>query len=515
MSQGLTRQQIYDRIKASSKDSYVLEEMKRLGFWDNSAVPTITETLIVKEAELNKELQGLLEKDRKYSNQEAMLREMRKNRMKQAKEKREATKQKNEQIRKDKADKWSKTILKEVIYLGENVSAGLNNTQSNKALLQQFKLPFFDNVTSLAKAIGIDLASLKYLTFHRKVSQHSHYHSFEVDKKSGGKRKISAPKPKLKQLQLWILENILDKIILQEHVHGFVKQKSIVTNAMPHVGKDLLINIDLKDFFPTISYKRVKGLFAKLGYSEQIATILALACTQANTDEVSMDGVKYFVQNGERFLPQGSPASPAISNIIVYKLDKRIYGLAQKLGFAYSRYADDLSFSSNKENEKNVAQLLYFVNKIIESEDFIIHPDKTHIMRAKSQQKVTGIVVNQKLNVEKQKLKKFRALLHNIEINGWQNQQWGKAVHLINAIEGYINFVNMVNPVKAQQFKNQLRVINQKHGSPVVNIISDTKAKVDESKNIYLEKGVDSDQIIEEKPPTNINNSQSDWWNLF
>uniref|UniRef100_A0AAU6WR92 RNA-directed DNA polymerase n=1 Tax=Chryseobacterium endophyticum TaxID=1854762 RepID=A0AAU6WR92_9FLAO len=129
--------------------------------------------------------------------------------------------------------------------------------------------------------------------------------------------------------QQWILDNILNRLPVEDVAHGFVSGKSIVTNAAPHLGKAVIINIDLKDFFPSISYKRVKGLFSKLGYSEQLSTIFALICTQAHTEEVLIDGLTYFVQKGERFLPQGSPASPAISNMISYKLDKRLQGLAK------------------------------------------------------------------------------------------------------------------------------------------------------------------------------------------
>src|SRR5690606_31416208 len=118
-------------------------------------------------------------------------------------------------------------------------------------------------------------------------------------KKTGGLRTISAPMPRLKRAQYWILSNILEPINLHGDAHGFVKQRSIVTNAQAHVGKDVVINIDLQDFFPTVSYPRVKGFFHQLGYSEHVATILALLCTEAETQEVELDGHTWFVSNGE------------------------------------------------------------------------------------------------------------------------------------------------------------------------------------------------------------------------
>ncbi|NDV58428.1 retron St85 family RNA-directed DNA polymerase [Bacteroides sp. 519] len=519
MSEKSTRQQIYDRIRMTSKDSYILEEMKRLGFWDSSDVPSLSETLIKRESEVNKELTSLLEKDRKYRNQEALLREMRKERMKKAKEKREETKLRNKKKRLDKAAKWKSMQEHQVIYLGKDVSAGLNNTETNEALLNKNNLPVFKSLTDLGQSMQLELSNLRYLLFQRKVSRQTHYYNFEIPKKSGGKRKISAPKRRMKALQLWVLNNILDRIAIGEQAHGFIKQRSIVTNAGPHTGKDIVINIDLKDFFPSIDYKRVKGLFHKLGYSEQMATIFALICTQAETETVAMDGVTYYVQKGKRILPQGSPASPAISNLIAYKLDKKVKGLADKLGFRYTRYADDLSFSTDKGNEKNIASLLHFVGKIIKSEGLTINPEKTHIMRSGAQQKVTGIVVNEKLNVERKQLHNFRALLHNIETNGWNGQKWGRADNVMHSIEGYIHFIKMVNPEKSIRFGEQLTRIVEKHGLPLVEEKTCTKQDIAPKQVVQVEEPLKPEPTIQpgqkQEDSNKKTSSTDDWWNIF
>ncbi len=503
MSEQLSRQQIYDRIRSTSKDSYILEEMQRLGFWELSASPSLSETIIKREASLTQELNKLLEQDRKYSDHESMLKEMRKTRMKAAKAKREETKQKHKQKRQEKAESWKKTQLEQIIFLGKGVSGGLHKALSDLNLLQKFDLPIFDSAFDLANKMNLDIPALRYLLYQRRVSKINHYHIFEIPKKSGGKRRISAPKRRLKEIQLWVMDTILNRLPVSDVVHGFIKNCSIVTNAKPHLNKDIVINVDLKDFFPSISYNRVKGLFHKMGYSEQLSTIFGLICTQSDTEEVMIDNVRYYVQKGERVLPQGSPASPAISNLIAYKMDRKIVGLAAKLNFEYTRYADDLSFSAPKGSEKNIAKLLYFIKKIIESEGFVMHPDKTHIMRRGAQQKVTGVVVNDKLNVERNKLRKFRALLHNIETRGWKDQQWGKAKHLINAIEGYIHFIQMVNPDKGKQFKEKLAKIIEIHGYPEI-----TKPSVKR-------------EIVEEVLPEIIlredskDSSKNDWWNIL
>ncbi len=504
MSEQLSKQQIYDRIRATSKDSYILEEMQRLGFWQSEAEPTLSEILIRQEANIEKELNELLAQDRKFSDKEAMLQEMRKARMKAAKEKRIETKLNQEKKLQEKAEKWKLLQQQQILYLGETVSKGLNFIENDSEFLKKYNLPAFEDSLALAKSMQIDLKALQYLAYNRKVSKINHYHTFEAAKKSGGKRKIAAPKAKLKEVQTWILENILYKIPYNDEAHGFIKERSIVTNANPHLNKDIVINIDLKDFFPTITHKRVKGLFHKMGYSEQLSTILSLLCTYADTDEINLDGITYYVQSSERKLPQGSPASPAISNLIVYKMDKKINGLAKKLNFTYTRYADDMSFSTTKENSANVSKLLYFSKKIIESEGFTIHPDKIHIMRKGMQQKVTGVVVNEKLNVDRIQLRKFRALLHDIEINGWKDQKWGKAIHLINAIDGYINYIYMVNPEKGKLFKQKLKDILNKHGQP--NIIKTANMEKEVSVNI---------PVLEEIKEVSIDPKPENWWNIF
>jgi len=509
MPDKLTRQQIYDRIRATSKDSYILEEMQRLGFWETTEKPSLPELLIKRETELNKELQELLAKDRKFGNPEAMLKEMRLARMKKAKEKREETKLKNEQKRSEKARQWESLQQGQIIYLGADVSKGLNRTKNNTEQLQKYNLPIFSNVVELSQQMNVSLGDLRYLLYNRKVSKITHYHIFEIPKKSGGKRVISAPKKKLKFLQHWVLHSILDCLPMPEQAHGFRKERSIVTNAQPHIGKDIVINVDLKDFFPSIGYKRVKGLFEALGYSEQLAIIFALICTQPDMETVRLDGINYYVQKGERFLPQGSPASPAISNLIVYKMDKRIKGLADKLGFCYTRYADDLTFSCIKSNEKNIRRLLYFLNEIVISEGFALHPDKTHIMRKGNRQKVTGIVVNQKQNVERSQLRKFRALLHNIDTKGWNGQQWGSTDQVIYAIEGYINFVKMVNPEKGMRFTEQLQRITEKHGYPITGQKTEGPVEIPETKKISKETPI----IPPENKKTNADNE--DWWNIL
>ncbi|NSL86675.1 RNA-directed DNA polymerase [Chitinophaga sp. Mgbs1] len=462
MAEGLTRQQLYDRIRASSKEEYILEEMTRLGFWArNTTQPSPSETLIRKEGELRRELNELLAEKQKYRNRERMLADMRKERMQKAKDKRAETKKRNEEKRREKAAAWVVQKNLNIVYLGEEVSAGLNKNVSDEAQLKKFCLPVFNDAVALANAMGITIGKLRFLAFNRKVATGTHYQRFAIPKKSGGTRVISAPMPQLKAAQHWILEHILYKIENGKAAHGFVPGKSIVTNAAPHVGQDLVINMDLRDFFPSIPYKRVKGLFCKLGYSEQVATILALICTEPEVDEVMLDNRKYYVAKTDRHLPQGAPTSPAITNLICFKLDRRFEGLAAKYGYVYTRYADDMTFSVKGDAADKAGQVIWAVKQVVKEEGFTLHPDKLKVMRKGDKREVTGIVVNEKLSIDRDTLHKFRALLHQISKTGLAGKHWGKG-NIISSMEGFANYVYMVKPEQGAKLKATLATLLQR-----------------------------------------------------
>jgi len=298
----------------------------------------------------------------------------------------------------------------------------------------------------LAALLGIPLARLRWLTFHRGAVTLVHYHRYSIPKKTGGVRAISAPKPSLAKVQRWILQNLLDRLAAGPHAHGFVVGRSIVTNATPHVGKRVVVNLDLKDFFPTVTFPRVKGLFKKLGYSESVAACIALLCTEPPRVPVVLDGKTYRVAVGARVLPQGACTSPAITNLLCTRLDRRIAALAKKLGFTYTRYADDLTLSTQ---EGHIGTVLKTVRKILADEGFIENPKKTHIMRSGRRQEVTGVTVNDKLTVPRVEARELRAILHNAAKHGLESQNRHKHPAFASYLRGRVAFVTMVDPSKA------------------------------------------------------------------
>jgi RNA-directed DNA polymerase len=225
------------------------------------------------------------------------------------------------------------------------------------------------------------------------------------------------------------------------------------------------INLDLENFFPSISYRRVKGIFGSLGYSEAVSTIFGLICTESDLTQIEMDGRNYYIAQTERHLPQGAPSSPALTNILCRRLDRRLQGLANSRGFTYTRYADDLTFSTtNPEKLRDVGNILQGVGSIVAHEGLTVHPDKTRVLRQSQQQEVTGVVVNEKLNVDRATLKRFRATLYQIEKDGLAGKRWGKGEDVLMSIEGFANYVAMVNPAKGIEFLAKVKQIRKLYG---------------------------------------------------
>jgi retron-type reverse transcriptase len=454
-----TREELYARIRQVGREEFILEEMIRYGFWPaEGQIPNDPADEIRRKGELERELTELRREANQLYNMESLRKRMLKERLAQSKLKRQETKERRERERLAKAQAWREKKGQEIIYLGEEVSAGLNNTQGDREKLENYGLPVLNTPEEIAQAMGISVGELRFLAFNRKTANISHYIRFKIPKKTGGERLISAPMPRLKRLQQWILKQILEKLPIHPNAHGFCLNRSIVSNAQPHVGSEIVINFDLKDFFPSISYRRVKGLFKSFGYSELAATIFALLSTEADREKVELDGVIYYVALEERYLPQGSPASPALTNLLCRCLDRRLTTMAEKQGFVYTRYADDLTFSSSQDNPR-VCNLLRGTETIVQQEGLMINQEKTRILRRGRQQEVTGIVVNDKLSVDRKTLKKFRALLYQIEKEGLEGKTWGKSSDIVASIKGFANFVAMVSPEKGAKLKEQIQAI--------------------------------------------------------
>ena len=311
----------------------------------------------------------------------------------------------------------------------------------------------FDGIKTrneLADFLNVSRKQLSYILYVKGIN--NLYTSFEIHKKNGGVRKINAPREELKDIQRKLTEAIhrhmKKKSKKKNNIsHAFELDKSIITNAEVHRNKRLVLNIDLKDFFGSIHFGRVRGFFNKNNkflLPIEVATVLAqISCFEGK-------------------LPQGAPCSPIISNLICEILDYRISKISKKYRLDYTRYADDLTFSTNDKNFLGLQNEFYIeITQELIRAGFSINEDKKRLQLKDSRQVVTGIVVNKMLNVNRDFYKETRAMAHQLYkqgefvING--------EVASLNQLEGRFAFINQLtrynnnkNGMKPKSFRNLL-----------------------------------------------------------
>jgi RNA-directed DNA polymerase len=374
-----------------------------------------------------------------------------------------AQKKRETEVRKEqRAAEVLRRKAEDILYLGPGVSSFLSDRRSHIEALKERGLPLLSTPADVARAMDLKVPELRFLCFHSEASEHPHYAYFEIPKRSSGKRLLAAPQPRLASAQAWVLHNVLEKLSTEEPAHGFIKGRSTVTCALPHVGRDLVVNLDLSEFFPTISIGRVRGVFRRLGYSPAVATLFALLCTEAPRTPAVFEGRRYWVAVGPRALPQGACTSPALSNQIVKKLDRRLAGMSKKHGFSYTRYADDLTFSAPPGKRAELPLFLARVRHIVDEEGFALNPKKGRIQRAARRQSVTGIVVNQKPSVPREEVRTLRAILHQAKKTGLAAQNREGLPHFEAHLAGRIAYLHMVDPARAAPFRAALSELTGK-----------------------------------------------------
>ncbi len=377
--------------------------------------------------------------------------------VKRSKEEREALEQRKKaeaaQRRRLQAEAVAQRRASDIVFLGRGVSRRLADREAHVDRLERLGLPVLAEPSEVAEALGISIPRLRWLAFHNEAATRVHYVRFTVPKKSGGVRELSAPHRSLSAAQQWILNNILARVPVHDAAHGFVGGRSTVTNAAPHTGKRVVLNADLKDFFPTITLPRVRGVFENLGYSPAAATILALLCTEAPRRPMEYAGKRYEVATGPRALPQGACTSPALSNLVVRRLDSRLSGIAAKLDWTYTRYADDLTLSADGEAGDKVGYLLARIRHIVQDEGFAVNESKTRVQRPNTAQSVTGLVVNRRVAVPRSTVRRLRAILHRARWEGLAAQNRQGRLHFEAWLRGMIAYVCMVHPEQGQKLK--------------------------------------------------------------
>ena len=337
--------------------------------------------------------------------------------------------------------------------------------------LRSKKLPYIYDIDHFCNFSNFSSKQVRLFLSNKEKA----YSTFKIPKKNGSLREINAPSKKMKDIQRWILDYILYRLNAGNFAHGFVPERSILTNASVHVGQDLVLGIDIKDYFPSISFRSVYYIFKSAGYTKKIAWSLADLCT-------------YHWK-----LPQGAPSSPMLANLATVTLDYEIDKYCTRRNFRYSRYADDITISGSHKLPMHKQKII----EIIEGNGFVINEEKTRVLSRGSQQKVTGLVVNDKVSIGRQKKKTLRAIVHNILKNGAEIENRENNPFFKEKIFGELAFAKMVDPDFANPLIEKLKCFDWISYDEEMTDSREDELIIRSHEKKYYHHPIDTTQIIE------------------
>lgn len=336
--------------------------------------------------------------------------------------------------------------------------------------LEYYGLPNLKTPQDLADWLGISIGKLAWLSNRLRERrrpesvQQAHYNFHWRQKRLGGWRLIEAPKMQLQEVQEKILRGILDLVPAHPAAHGFVAGRSILSNAVPHVGSKFMLKLDLDNFYPAVRYSRVVAIFRSLGYSREVALWLAgltVTCLPWGIEppggRSTHDALWPYIP---LHLPQGAPTSPALANLSAFALDVRLSGMAKAYNLRYTRYADDLTFSGPGLSIPALQEFIPLISSIIKDERFSVNRRKRKVIRNSQRQMVTGVVVNEKVNVSRPEYDRLKATLHNCIRFGPTSQNREQHPNFAHHLRGRIAHVLQLNPQRGEKLLtlfNQIR----------------------------------------------------------
>jgi hypothetical protein len=345
------------------------------------------------------------------------------------------------------------------------------------ASASQWAVPSIPTTAALAEFLGLTVPELAWfancaaLGHDAWTAPRHHYHYLLRAKPHGGVRVLEAPQARLKALQRRILTDMLNHVPpWYTAAHGFVKGRSVRSFASEHVGRSVVLRMDLADFFPSVSGARVQALFRTLGYPEPVADALGGLCT--NTAPAAVFSPKRWpelhpadLREAQRHhrrphLPQGAPTSPALANLCAWRLDCRLTGLADWAGAVYSRYADDLAFSGDAEVARRIREYAAQIAAIASDEGWRVQHHKTRVMRRSVQQRLTGLVVNTRVNCPRRDVDALKATLTNCVRQGAATQNREGRPDFRAHLLGRIGWVRSVNPARAERLQELFDRVN-------------------------------------------------------
>jgi hypothetical protein len=329
----------------------------------------------------------------------------------------------------------------------------------------RWPVPAIPTAGELCHFFDIDPGRLAWLADVRSLERSvgaeplRHYRYRWIRRAGGGPRLLEVPKPRLREVQRLLLHAILDRIPVHPAVHGFVPGRSAVSFARPHAGAGVVIRLDLEDFFSSVRAGRVFGVFRTAGYPESVAHQLTGLTTNAVPQAVWRDAPP--VQDGpamqSRFrlgrrlaaphLPQGAPTSPALANLCAHRMDRRLAGLAAAFGLTYTRYADDIALSGLL-RAVAARRVIELATGIVGDEGFALNESKTLVRSQGERQRLAGIVVNRRPNLERRAYDVLRAILHNAGRDGLESQNRGERPRFAEHLAGRVSWAVSLNPTR-------------------------------------------------------------------
>ena len=332
-------------------------------------------------------------------------------------------------------------------------SPSLAQVAANKEKLAQSGLPVLETPKDLLRWLNIDVRRAVALAnpARRIRPNKTNYAEWTVPKKKGGVRVICSPKLRLKAIQREIKAEILDRAVLHDAVHGFRRERGIISNAAPHVGRKLVVKLDLRDFFEHVRKPLVVGVFRRMGYARDVSRWLAMFCTHrpnlGELHETKSSGAQ--ISQWPRHAVQGAPTSPGLANLALHRFDCRMAGLAKKFEATYTRYADDLTFSGDERFKRGMKRFLEAAKSIVSDEGFSLNSKKARFARSGHRQRVTGVVVNEKVNCARSEFDRLKAILHNAaKAGGLSTQNRDGHADFAGHVRGRIAHIAMLNPAR-------------------------------------------------------------------
>lgn len=324
-------------------------------------------------------------------------------------------------------------------------------------------VPALASPKELATWLGVDVHRLEVLADSHGLAREArdprmhHYRYTWAAKRSGGHRLIEAPKLRLRTVQRYLLDDVVAKIPPHEAAHGFRAGRSVRGFAAPHVGRDVVIRLDLNGFFPSVSAAHVTAIFRTVGYPDEMARLLAALCMHRTPRDVlatapSRPWSELAKLRGAH-LPQGAPTSGALANLAVYQLDLRVAALAASLDAQYTRYADDLVLSGSRALARAAPTVIARIGAIAFEERFALNFRKTRMMTKSDRQRITGLVVNTKLSLERTEIDRLRATLFNCARTGPAAQNRDGHADFRAHLAGRISWVASVDATKGRRLR--------------------------------------------------------------